>query len=125
MDALGKVDGIKEVKLGRNKFFYELKILENKGLLPSQLRKVAKALEDYPYAGLEVQGLSGIVEKSGDSFTFTTRGSKQKYALKASDELKKLVASGKAGVTLSGTVTQKTDADPLTLEVTEAKETAK
>ena len=44
MDALGKVDGVKEVKLGRNKFFYEVRILENKSLLPAQLRKIEKAL---------------------------------------------------------------------------------
>jgi hypothetical protein len=125
VDALGKVDGIKEVKLGRNKFFYEMKILENKPLLPAQLRKVAKALEDYPYAGLEVQGLAGKVEKSGEEYTFTARASNQKYALKPTDEVKKLVGAGKAILTLAGTVTQKADTDPLTLEVKEAKETAK
>lgn len=125
MDALGKVDGVKEVKLGRNKFFYEVRILENKSLLPAQLRKIEKALEDYPFVGLEVRDLAGTVEKSGEEYSFTARASKQKYALNASVLVKKFVAAGKSNLTVVGMVTQKTDKDPLTLEVTEAKETAK
>ena len=119
------MDGVKEVKLGRNKFFYEMKILENKPLLPAQLRKVEKALEEYPFMGLEIRDLAGTIEKSGEAYSFTARASKQKYALKATDEVKKLVAGGKSNLTVAGAVTQKTDKDPLTLEITEAKETAK
>ena len=125
MDALGKVDGIKEVKLGRNKFFYDMKVLETRPLLPAQLKKIEKALEEYPFASLEVRGLAGTVEKAGEEYAFTARASKQKYALTPSDDLKKLVAAGRTSVTLGGRVTQKQEKDPVTLEVTDAKETAK
>ena len=121
-----KIEGIKDVKLGKNKFFYEMKILENKPLLPGQLRKVAKALEDYGYVSFEVKGLAGTVEKSGDGYVFTGRGSKQAYGLTPSAELKKLVEAGKTSVTLTGKILQEDgkDARP-SIEVTEAKETAK
>jgi hypothetical protein len=119
------VDGVKGPKTGRNKFFFEMKVLENKALLPARLRKVAKQLEDYPFAGLEVRGLAGTVEKSGEGYLFTARASDQKYQLKASDEVRKLFEGGKKSLTLAGLVTQKEDKDPVTLEVTEAKETAK
>jgi hypothetical protein len=119
------VDGVKGPKSGRNKFFFEMKVLENKALLPAQLRKIAKQLEDYPFAGLEVRDLAGTVEKSGEEYTFTARASHQKYQLKPSDGVKGLVEGGKKTLTLAGWVTQKEDKDPVTLEVTEAKETAK
>ena len=126
MNALEKVDGVRGPKVGKSKFFFEMRVLENKPLLPSQLRKFAKKLDDdYPFAGLEVRDLAGQVEKAGDAWTFTARGSNQKYALTPSDELKKLVAGGKTALTLGGRVVQKEDSDPVTLEVSEAKETAK
>ncbi|HXX93194.1 MAG TPA: hypothetical protein VEN81_06140 [Planctomycetota bacterium] len=117
------MDGVKSPKSGRNKFFFEMKVLENKPLLPSRLRKLAKQLEDYPFAGLEVQGLSGTVEKSGDGFTLKARASGQKYVLVPSEDLKRAFEAGTRQMTVSGRVTQKEDSDPVTLEVTESKET--
>lgn len=125
MDALGKVEGIKEVKIGKSKYFYDVKVLETKPLLPARLRKVAKELEEYPFVGMEVTDLAGTVAGSGDDYAFTARVSKQTYALKASDDLKKLVAAGKTSLTLSGRLSQKADKDPVTLEVAAAKETPK
>ena len=112
--------------MGKNKFFYDLKVQEGKPLLPSTIKALLKKLEDYGYVSFDVTGLPGTVEKSGDQYTFAARGSKLQYALKPSEDLKKLVAGGKTSVTLSGRVLQGDEkgAKP-SIEVTEAKETAK
>ena len=112
--------------MGKNKFFYDLKVQESKPLLPSTIKALLKKLEDYGYVSFEVKGLAGTVEKSGDGYVFTGRGSKQAYGLTPSAELKKLVEGGKTSITLTGKVLQEDgkDARP-SIEVTEAKETAK
>ena len=61
--------------MGKNKFFYDLKVLEKKPLLPSHIKALLKKLDDYGFAGFEVSGLSGTAEKSGDKYVFTARGS--------------------------------------------------
>ena len=119
------MDGVKGPKSGRNKFFFEMKVLENKALLPARLRKVAKQREDDPFEGGNVRGLAGTIAKSGDEYTLMACASSQKYQLKPSGEIKSLFEGGKKSLTLAGMVTQKEDKDPVTLEVTEAKVTAK
>ena len=112
--------------MGKNKFFYDLKVLENKTLLPSTIKALLKKLEDYGYVSFEVKELAGTVEKSGDGYLFTARGSKQVYGLSASADLKKLVDGGKSALTLTGKVQQGDgkDAKP-SIDVSEVKETAK
>lgn len=131
---LGRLEGVKAAKMGKNKFHYDLKIAEGKTLLPSHIQDMVKKLQDYSYRGFEITAISGKAEKKGDGYVFSARGSKQQYALKASDDLKKLVAAGKADVTLAGEVTEpdateaekKNGKKPLpVLEVTEAKQASK
>lgn len=99
---------------------------ESKPLLPSAIKALLKKLEDYGYVSFEVKGLAGTVEKSGDGYVFTGRGSKQAYGLTPSADLKKLIEAGKTSVTLTGKILQEDgkDARPV-IEVSEAKETAK
>jgi hypothetical protein len=100
-------------------------VLEKKPLLPSHIKALIKKLEDYGFAGFEVSGLSGTVEKAGEKLFLTARGSNQKYEVSASEELKKLVAAGKSGVILGGRIKQADEKATPILEVTEAKESAK
>lgn len=109
--------------MGADKFHYDLQILENKTLTPSQVQALIKKLEDYSYRGFEITAITGTVEKGAGGYSFTARGSNQKYALKANDALAKLVDAGKTAVTLSGALSEKDKA--LTLEVKAAKEAAK
>jgi len=112
--------------MGKNKFFYELKVQENKPLLPSTIKALLVKLEDYGFVGLEVKDLAGTVEKSGDAYVFTARGSKQAYGLKPTGDLKKLVDGGRTAVTLAGLVVQGDEkGSKPSIEVSEAKETAK
>ena len=112
--------------MGKNKFFYDLKVLENKPLLPSTIKALLVKLEDYGFVGLEVKELAGTVEKAGDGYVFTARGSKQASGLKPTADLKKLVDGGKTAGTLTGMIAQGDEkgAKP-SIEVAEAKETAK
>lgn len=127
--SLGRLEGVRSAKMGRSKFYYELKVSESKTLLPSHIKKMCDQLQDYSYRGFEITAISGKVEKSGEEYVFTARGSNQKYALKPSDDLKKLVAGGKSQVTLAGTLEEpeaKGGKKPLPLiEVSEAKELSK
>lgn len=112
--TLGRLEGVKSARVrgpGRDKYFYELRVLESKALLPSQFDKFFKDVKkanpdaDYPYRGLEIEA-AGAIEKSGDGWLFTARGSKQKYALSSKDALK-----AAAGVTVSGKVTESPEKD--------------
>ncbi len=121
--SLGRLEGVRKSRVGGDKFHYDLEISEAKTVTPSQIEALVKKLEDYSYKGLEITSITGAVEKTGEAYVFTARGSNQKYALKANEELKRLVAAGKKSVTLAGQVTEKDKA--LSLEVSGAKEAAK
>lgn len=112
----------------KSKYFYDVEVQEKKPLLPSRVQKMCKDLEDYDYIGLEIRAIAGTVEKKGDTYVLTARGSKQEYQLKAGEDLRKLVDGGKSALTLGGKVTEAKGADGkavVTLEVATAKETPK
>jgi hypothetical protein len=81
---------------------------------------------EYPFKSLEIEA-AGTVAREGDAFVFTARGSKQKFGLKASDDLKKLFSAGKTELTVAGKVEEppaKGGQKPLpVIEVSEARET--
>ena len=87
---------------GYSKFYYELTVRADKTLLPSDIRKaLAKMLEgdpfaDYPYRSLLLVA-TGKVEKKGEEYVFTPRGSKQGYTLDFEEAPKEL--SGRVIVT--------------------------
>jgi hypothetical protein len=130
---LGKLDGVRSAKVRgfdrESKFYFNLTISENKSVVPDTIRKMLEALkkeskgdEDYPYNSFEITSITGKVEKSGDAWAFTARGSGQKYDLVSSEALKKLVAAGKTQATVAGKVTD--EQGKLRLEVSEAKDPA-
>lgn len=111
-----------------SKFFFNLKISEEKALLPSAIRKMLEDLkketkgdEDYPYNSMEITAITGTVEKAGDKWTFKARGSNQVYALVPNDDVKKRVEAGRPLVTLAGKVT---DENGLTFEISGSKDPA-
>ncbi len=130
---LRKIDGIQSAKVKgfdrESKFYFNLAISENKALLPQTIRKMLEDLktetkgdEDYPYNSMVITAITGKVEKSGDAWTFTARGSNQKYDLAPTDALKKLVESGKSLLTVAGNV--RDDQGKLRLEISDAKDPA-
>ena len=110
---------MKSAKVGEKKNLYVLKVLEKKAIFPSHVK--AALPEGYEFKGISIE-VTGSVEKKGDSYVFTARGSKQAYALKANDELKKLVADGKTKLEISGKVKESEEKDPPRIEVSKAKE---
>jgi hypothetical protein len=127
--ALGRLEGVKTAKVRgfsrQDKMLYDLQVVEGKSLTPAGLKKALAAAgdapDDYEYKGFEVE-LAGKVEKSGDGYTFTARGSNQKFSVPSHEDVKKLADAGKSGLTLTGMVTEEKGA--LALAVSEAKETA-
>ena len=130
------VDGIKSVDTIGDKFHFQVAVLENKSVLPSTVLKVmdkiradSKGEEDFPLEEFQISSISGTVSKEGADLVFTARGSNQKFVLKPTDGLKKLVDAGKTKLTLAGLVTEEKEKDgkkPLpVLAVGEAKETTK
>ena len=128
------MDGILSAKvLGRDresKFYYNLQISETKAILPSTIRKMladlkasSKGDDDFGYNSFELTSISGTVEKSGEAWKFTARGSNQKYDLVPNEALKKLVNGGKSQVTIAGKLGD--DGGKLTVEISDAKETPK
>lgn len=113
-----------------NKCLYDLKVSEAKALLPSRIQRMCKDLEDYDYVAMMITSITGAVEGSDDRLVFTARGSNQRYALRANEALKKLVAEGKSKVTIAGKVTEPPPGEARIkllpqIEVTEAKEASK
>ncbi len=117
--SLGRLDGVASARMGQSKFFYEIKVKEAKTLLPSAILDMVKKLEDYAYVGMTITEISGTAEKSGADYVLVARGSNQKYVLKPTEALKKLVGEGKAKVTLAGKLSQ--EKDKVTIEVAEVK----
>lgn len=113
------MDGVKSAKKGEKKNLYVLKVLESKVVFPSHVKKALP--KEYEFKSLTIEAV-GAVEKKGDNYLLTARGSKQSYALKANDELKKLVADGKTKLRISGKVKESEEKDPPRIEVAEAKE---
>ena len=111
-----------------SKFFFNLTISEDKIVLPATIRKMLDELkketkgdEDYPYNSMVMTAITGKVEKAGEKWTFTARGSGQKFELVPNDDLKKMVDAGKTLVTVAGNVT---DEKGLRLEVSSVKDPA-
>ena len=113
--------------MGDTKTVYVLQVMENKTVLPSQIEKALEP-DGYQYEGMKVD-LCGTVEEKEGAYTFTARGSKQKYTLQPNDDLKKLVKEGKTKLALSGKVTEPEEKDgkkpPPVIEVSSAKEDKK
>jgi hypothetical protein len=82
------------------------------------LKKETKGDEDYPYNSMVMTSITGTVEKSGEKWSFTARGSGQKFDLVPNEELTKLAAAGKTLVTVAGKVS---DEQGLKLEISSAK----
>lgn len=121
---LRRLEGVKTAKMGKDKFHYDINILETKSLLPFQIEELCKKLEDYTFRGFEITAISGTAERAGDAYTFIARGSKLKYDLKANEALRKLVTEGRTTVTVAGAVTQEKGKPPV-IEVSNARESAK
>ena len=128
---LGKLDGIQSAKVRgydrESKFYFNLTISEGKSVLPQAIRKMLEDLkketkgdDDYPYNSMVITSITGKVEKSGEAWSFTARGSGQKYGLVPNDALKKLVDAGKSTITVAGKVTDENE--KLILEISDAKE---
>jgi hypothetical protein len=130
---LKKIDGIQSAKVKgfdrESKFYFNIAVSESKSVVPQtiramleELKKETKGDEDYPYNSMVLTAITGKVEKSGDAWTFTARGSNQKYDLVANDAVKKLVESGKSLLTLAGKVSD--EQGKLRLEISDAKDSA-
>lgn len=113
--------------MGDKKTIYILKVMETKSVLPSAIVKALEP-EGYSFEGLTIE-VAGTVEEKEGGYALTARGSKQKYSLKANDDLKKLVKDGKTKLVLTGRVTEPEEKDgkkpPPVIEVTKAKEDKK
>ena len=130
---LRKIDGIQSAKVRgfdrESKFYFNIAVAENKAVLPQSIRKMLEELkteskgdEDYPYNSMVITAITGTVARSGDAWTFTARGSNQKYDLVPNDAVKKMVESGKSLLTLAGKVTD--EQGKLRLEISDAKDPA-
>jgi copper chaperone CopZ len=127
--SLSRLEGVKSAKVGAKKSLYVVKVLENKSLAPA---KIKEALEggNYSFEGAAIE-LVGTVAKDGDNYTLTARASETKYALKANEDLKKLVADGKTTLLVKGELTEPEEKDkdgkklPCVIDVAEAKEPPK
>jgi hypothetical protein len=130
---LRKLDGVQSAKVRgfdrESKFYFNIAVAENKAVLPQTIRKMLEELkteskgdEDYPYNSMVITAITGKVEKSGDAWSFTARGSNQKFDLAPNDALKKLVESGKSQLTLAGKVSD--EQGKLRLEISDAKDPA-
>ena len=130
---LRKIDGIQSAKVRgfdrESKFYFNLTISESKSVVPQTIRKMLEELktetkgdEDYPYNSMELTSMTGKVEKAGEGWTFTARGSNEKYHLAPSAALKKMVDAGKVLATVAGKVTDENG--KLKLEISDAKDPA-
>jgi hypothetical protein len=130
---LRKIEGIQSAKVRgydrESKFYFNLAIAEGKAVVPQTIRKMLEDLktetkgdEDYPYNSMVITAITGKVEKSGEAWTFTARGSNQRYELAPNEALRKMLDSGKSLVTLAGKVTD--EQGKLRLEISEAKDPA-
>lgn len=130
---LVKIDGVRSAKVRgldkESKFYFNLRISEEKSVLPETVRKMLAELkkatngdDDYPYNSMEITSITGTVEKSGEEWSLTARGSKQKYALVPNEALRKQVAAGKTLVTLAGRLTDVQGV--LKLEISDVKDPA-
>lgn len=113
----------------QSKFYFNLKVSEQKSVLPetiramlAELKKSTNGDEDYGYNSLVITSITGTVESSGEPWALVARGSGQKYSLVPNDGLRKLVADGKRRVTVAGKVTD-SGGQPK-LEISDAKESA-
>jgi hypothetical protein len=120
---------VKKAKGGSDRSLFDVMVLENKVLTPSTLKAtIAKA--GFEFESVEMEAI-GRVEKNGDAYAFVARANDRKYALKANDEIKKLVADGKTRLLVRGTVVDPGEKDengdpkPLVIEVLGAKEPPK
>ena len=115
---------MKLAKAGKNGSFYNLTVLENKALLPSQISGALPTRSHYKE--MTLSALAGTVEKSGEEYVLTARGSNRKYALKTNDVLKKCVSKGTSKVIVTGKVEERRDMEGRKLlpviDVTEVQE---
>jgi hypothetical protein len=130
------IDGIQSADTIGDKFHFQIVVLEKKSVLPEtvvkamdKIRQESKGEEDFPLVEFALSSLTGTVSGEGEALVFTARGSGQKFLLRPTDDLRKLLASGKARLTLAGTVLEEKEKDgkkPLPiLQVTDAKEPPK
>ena len=128
---LGKLAGVLSAKVRgydrESKFYFNLRISEDKTVLPQQIRDMLAQLkketrgdEDYPYNSFEITSIAGTLERSGTTWSLVARGSKQKYELASNNRLKKLVEAGAKEVTVAGTLTD--EKGRLLLELSEPKD---
>jgi hypothetical protein len=110
--------------LSKGRSLFEVKVLENKAPLPSQISKAIP--KPFAFRGMTVTALSGTIQKSGEDFVFTARGSNRRFALEADEAIKKRLREVASTVVVSGRVVESPAQDgqtPLpTLQVTELRE---
>jgi hypothetical protein len=127
---LGKLEGMQSAKVRgydrESKFYFNLQISESRSIVPATIRgmladlkKESKGEEDYPFNSFEFTAITGTVEHAGEAWTFTARGSGEKYDLTPGAGLKKLVEEGKSPLTISGKVSD--EQGRLKIEVSDAK----
>ena len=130
---LGKLNGVRSAKVRgydrESKHFFDLTISESASVLPETIRAMVEQLkkdtqgdDNYPFNSFQITSIVGTVERSGEAWSLTARGSKQKYELAPNDALKKLLAAGKSRITVAGKLTD--EKGRLRLEITEARESA-
>jgi len=127
---LGKLEGMQSSKVRgydrASKNYFNLQFLEQRPIGPAAIRqmladlkKESKGEEDFPLAGFEFTAITGTVVKAGDTWTFTARGSGEKYDVVPNAALQKLVAEGHPTLTIAGKVSD--EPGPLRIEISDAK----
>lgn len=127
---LGKLEGMQSAKVRgydrESKFYFNLRFSEERSIVPAtirrmleELKKESKGEEDYPFNSFEFTAITGTVAHAGEAWTFTARGSGEKFDLVPSAGLKKLVEEGKSPLTISGKVTD--GEGRLKIEISDAK----
>lgn len=94
-------------RMGYSKFYYDLTVRQKTVIMPSDIKKALKGITDkdpfavYPYRALIFIG-PGAVEKKGEAYVFTAKGSNQAYTL----DFEKPPESLSGAVTLTGFVSE-------------------
>ena len=127
---LGKLEGMQSAKVRGydrvSRYYFDLQFAENRSIGPATIRRMladlkkdSKGEEDYPFAAFEFTAITGTVLKAGETWTFTARGSGEKYDMVPNAALQKLVAEGHPALTIAGKVSDETGL--LRIEISDAK----
>lgn len=101
---LGRLEGVRSAKVRspelKDRWYYELEVLEGKPLRPSRLRELEKKLVIYPLVSLTARDLEGTVGRREGKTVLEAGGTR--YVLEGAEALEE-----GAKVKLTGSVTEK------------------